>query len=128
MFSRDTDGTLQFVGESSIDHTPKDEKIELEAGMTFDLRAERRIVDVKDNKLFSRRTHTEVIEIKLRNHKDKDVTIRVRENIGGVQEWKVLESTHEHEEKDINTLEFSVPVPKDEEVTLEYTLERSWLN
>ena len=126
MFSRDTDETLQFVGEASIDHTPKDEKIELEAGKTFDLRAERRVMDVKDDNKFGRRTRTETVEVKLRNHKDKDVTIRVREDIRGVQEWKVTKSTHDHEKKDVNTLELPVLVPKDGEVIVEYTVERSW--
>ena len=128
MFSRDTDGTLQFVGEASIDHTPKDERIELEAGKTFDLRAERRIVDVKESKMFGRRTRTEFIEVKLRNHKEKDVTIRVREHVGGAREWEITESTHDHEKKDIDTIYFPVTVEKDGESVLEYTIERTWLN
>lgn len=124
-FSRDTDGSLQFVGEAAIDHTPKDEKIELEVGKSFDIRAERRVVDVKEDKTFRRRTRTETIEVKLRNHKEKDVTIRVREHVGR-NEWKITEKTHEFEKKDASTIDFLVDAPKDEEVILTYTIERSW--
>ncbi len=126
-FSRDTDGSLQFVGEAAIDHTPKDEKIELGVGKSFDIRAERRVVDVKEDKKFQRRTRTETIEVKLRNHKDKDVTIKVREHVGR-NEWDVTEKSHEYEKKDAFTIDFLVDAPKVEEVMLTYTIERSWSN
>ena len=33
----DSDGSLEFVGEDSIDHTPKDEDVKLKIGNAFDL-------------------------------------------------------------------------------------------
>ena len=35
----DADNSLEFVGEDSIDHTPKDEKITLNTGNAFDITA-----------------------------------------------------------------------------------------
>ncbi len=128
MFSRDEDETMQFVGEAQIDHTPKKEKIELEVGKVFDMKAERKVMDAQDDKSFSSRTHTETIEVKLRNRKDEDVTIRVREYPGArhVGDWEIKKNSHEFEKKDAYTVEFPVPVPADSEVTLTYTFEQVW--
>lgn len=126
-FSKDADETMQFVGEASIDHTPKDEKIELEVGKSFDLRGERRIVETKDSEMFGQRTHTETVEIKLRNHKDKAATIRVREQAAqGARNWEIVKSTHKYEKKDAFVVEFPIDVQPNGEVVLTYTIERSW--
>ena len=41
-YRRDTDGSLQFIGENSIDHTPKDEMIRVYTGNAFDIVGERK--------------------------------------------------------------------------------------
>ena len=41
-YRRDTDGSLQFVGENVIDHTPKDEMIRVYTGNAFDVVGERK--------------------------------------------------------------------------------------
>lgn len=33
------DGSLEFIGEDSIDHTPKDEKVKIATGNAFDITA-----------------------------------------------------------------------------------------
>ena len=38
-YRRDTDGHLEFVGENTIDHTPKDETIRMFTGNAFDVLA-----------------------------------------------------------------------------------------
>ena len=37
VYKQDAEGSLQFVGEDSIDHTPKDEKIRIKMGNAFDV-------------------------------------------------------------------------------------------
>ncbi len=41
-YRRDTDGRLEFTGEDTIDHTPKDERIRVFTGAAFDLSGERK--------------------------------------------------------------------------------------
>src|SRR5581483_2177891 len=41
-YRRDTDDSLQFTGENTIDHTPKDEMIRVYTGNAFDVVGERR--------------------------------------------------------------------------------------
>ena len=42
MFKEDEDdGSLEFIGEDSIDHTPKDENITLTTGNAFDIVADK---------------------------------------------------------------------------------------
>ena len=36
-YRRDTDGHLEFIGENTIDHTPKDETIRIFTGNAFDV-------------------------------------------------------------------------------------------
>lgn len=42
VYKKDQDGALQFVGEDLIDHTPKDEKVRVYLGDTFDIVGERK--------------------------------------------------------------------------------------
>src|SRR5208337_2930775 len=37
VYKRDSDASLQFIGEDAIDHTPKDEKIRIKVGDAFDV-------------------------------------------------------------------------------------------
>ena len=41
VYKEDKDGSLQFVGEDQIDHTPKDEKFKIKIGEAFDVIGER---------------------------------------------------------------------------------------
>lgn len=114
-YKRDRDGSLQLVGEDSIDHTPKDEKIKLKLGEAFDLKAERK--QMHWEKIASD-TYESAYEISLRNHKEEDVVIRVVEPLPG--DWKVLDYSHPFKKLDASTIAFDVPVPKDKESKLTY--------
>ena len=114
-YKRDSDGSLQLVGEDSIDHTPKDEKIRLKLGEAFDLKAERK--QIQWEKIGSD-TYESAYEVSLRNHKKEDVVIRVIEPLPG--DWKVLENSQAYIKLDASTIAFDVPVPKDKESKLKY--------
>ena len=47
VYKEDKDGSLQFVGEDQIDHTPKDEKFKMKIGEAFDVVGERIQTDYK---------------------------------------------------------------------------------
>ena len=45
VYQADSKGGVQFVGEDRIDHTPKDETLNLKIGNAFDVVAERKQID-----------------------------------------------------------------------------------
>ncbi|MBC7328774.1 hypothetical protein H5T88_00270 [bacterium] len=115
VYKADQDGSLQFVGEDQIDHTPKDEKFRLYLGDAFDLKGERKRVDyiqIADG------VFEYEMEISLRNHKEEDVEIIDVEKLTG--DWQILKSSHPYEKKDFQTIEFKVKVPANGEVKINY--------
>lgn len=47
VYKRDAAGNAQFVGEDRIDHTPKNEKVRIKLGETFDVTADKKQTDFK---------------------------------------------------------------------------------
>ncbi|MBI4690640.1 MAG: DUF4139 domain-containing protein [Nitrospirae bacterium] len=115
VYKHDTEGSLQFVGEDSIDHTPKDEKIKVKLGDAFDVTGSRKQTDWKK---IAYDTYEAAFEISLRNHKKENVTVKVIEPIPG--DWTILDSSHEYTKTEAFTAEFNIPVPKDSETRLTY--------
>lgn len=115
VYKHDSEGSLQFVGEDRIDHTPKDEKIRIKLGDAFDVVGTRKQTDWKK---IAYDTYEAAFEISLRNHKKEDVTVKVVEPIPG--DWSMLSSSHEYIKTGAFTAEFAIPVPKDKEVKLTY--------
>lgn len=119
LYKSDNSKSLQFIGEDHIEHTPKDEEVRLRIGKAFDLVAERKQTDFK---IIANNVYESTWEVTLRNHKKEDVTIGVLENMALFGEWEVLSSTHPFEKKDVSTIKFNIPVPKDGEVKLIYQI------
>lgn len=118
VYGRSQAGSRQLLGEDRIDHTPVKETVELTVGKAFDIVAER--VRKESVKLDDRRYRT-TFEITLRNHKDEDVTVEVSEPVGGF--WQVTESSLPARRVSATELAFDVPVPKDGQTKLTYTVE-----
>lgn len=121
VYKSDEDQSQVFLGEDQVDHTPKDEKIRLYVGDAFDVVGERKQMSYKQ---LSDRAREETWQIKLRNHKKEDIEVLVTEHLWG--DWEVRESSHAYNKKDVNTLEFLIPVKKDAEVILKYTVLYRW--
>ena len=115
VYKADSEGSLQFIGEDTIDHTPKDEKVKIKMGEAFDVVGER---IQKDYKSLAWNLYEVEWEIKLRNHKKEDVQVSIVEPIPG--DWEVLKSTHPYEKVEAHTLEYKVPIPKDGQVKMNY--------
>jgi hypothetical protein len=118
VYKRDHDGALQFIGEDLIDHTPRDEKIRLYIGDAFDLVGERKQLN---HEQISPRAQRETVEISLRNHKDKKVTITAVEHAYG--DWKIKTSNLKFVKKDSHTFEFEAEVQPRGEVKITYEIE-----
>jgi hypothetical protein len=118
------DGSLEFIGEDRIDHTPKDEEVRVKLGSAFDVVGERRQTDFSvDSKA---QWLEEQIEVKLRNHKDQPVRVLVKENLYRWSNWKILTKTHEFTKEDARTISFPVDVPKDAETLVRYRVRYTW--
>jgi hypothetical protein len=120
-YQADSKGGIQLIGEDSINHTAKDEDVTLHVGDAFDVVCERKETDY--NKV-DNRTYEMEFEIALRNHKDSDITVEVREPVGG--DWQVVKSNFPSNKLDANTISFQVPVPKDGNATLDYRVQVRW--
>jgi len=118
------DGSLEFIGEDRIDHTPRNEKILLKLGSAFDVVGERRQVDFKIDS--ARNTMTEEIEVKIRNRKDEPVKVIVKENLYRWTNWKIVSANQDYEKQDARTIHFPVNVPADKEVVVRYTVKYTW--
>jgi hypothetical protein len=118
------DATLEFIGEDKIDHTPRNEKVLIKMGSAFDVVGERRQVNFSIDT--SRRTMTEEIEVKLRNHKRESVTVIVKENLYRWVNWQITSKSHDFKKQDARTVHFPLKVAADGETILRYTVHYSW--
>ncbi len=121
VYQSDAKGGVQFVGEDNIEHTPKDEAVNIHIGDAFDVLCERKETDYK-------RIASDVFEMEyavtLRNHKDGPVTVEVREPIGG--DWEILNSNFKYTKLDSTTASFQIPLAKDGAETLTYRVRVKW--
>jgi hypothetical protein len=122
VLKKDTDDSLEFVGEDLIDHTPKNEKLSLYIGDDFDIAVEYKLLDSK----VATRTRWEKHSIELRNRKDSPVTIFVDEKFPSWVNWKVEESSHPYVKKDAATARFTVEIAADSTATVEYSATQRW--
>ena len=122
VFKKDTDDSLEFVGEDLIDHTPKNEKLSLYIGDAFDIAAEYKLVDSRVEK----RARWEQHSIELRNRKDSPVTVFVDEKFSTSVNWKIDASNKPYVKKDAGTARFTVDIAADSNTTLEYSATQKW--
>jgi hypothetical protein len=124
VYKKDSDGSLQFIGEDTIDHTPKDETIRLYLGEAFDVVGERKKTGYREDN--SAQWAEESFEISLRNHKDSDIEVEVIEHLWRYVNWKIVKQSHQFTKKDATTVVFKIPVPKGGEVKVSYTVKYWW--
>jgi hypothetical protein len=117
VYKEDKDGSLQFIGEDRIDHTPKDEKFKIKIGEAFDVIGEKVQTDYKR---LGRNLFEVAFEVSLRNHKAEDIKVLVEEPIPG--DWEMLSNTHPYEKLSAHLIRFQVPVVKDKEEKVKYRI------
>ena len=117
VYKEDQDGSLQFIGEDRIDHTPKDEKFKIKIGEAFDVVGEKIQTEYKH---LGWNLYEVAFEVSLRNHKKEDIKILVEEPIPG--DWEMLSNTHPYEKLQAHLIRFEVPVAKEKEVKVKYRI------
>jgi hypothetical protein len=121
VYQGDSKGRVQFIGEDRIDHTPKDEMLDLLIGNAFDVVAERKQTDFKS---WGPHTYEMAFEVALRNHKPEPITVLVNEPIGG--DWTMIDSTFKWEKTAAFAARFTVPVTANGESILKYRVRVRW--
>jgi hypothetical protein len=123
-YRQDSDGSLEFIGENEIDHSPAKEPVKVYTGDAFDLVGERRRTDHKLDS--SADFMDESFEIKLRNRKKEAVTIKVVENLYRWPTWEITKNSDTWKKTDSQTMEFLVKVEPDEEKVITYSVHYTW--
>ncbi|MDP3025139.1 MAG: hypothetical protein Q8O10_06355 [candidate division Zixibacteria bacterium] len=122
VYKVDVDKSMEFVGEDQINHTPKDEKVRVYVGDAFDIVGERTRTNfqkISDNVM------EETYQLKLRNHKEEKVEVTVVEHLYPYTNWEILESNFKYEKKDASTIEFNIPLEKNQEQIVNYKVRYS---
>lgn len=113
-------GTVEFVGEDRIAHTPEGERVELRVGEASDLVAKRRQTDYRQTAMKPYEAEV-AVRLTLRNRTDDDTRVQIREPLPG--SWKVLESSLEAERVNARTLGFTATVPAKGAVDVTYRVQ-----
>jgi hypothetical protein len=121
VYKADQGGSRQFVGEDAIDHTPRDEEIEIKLGESFDVVPERK--QMAWRALGSCGSESSW-EIKLRNAKDAAQQVEIVEPANG--DWEVVESSHPAKREDAKSFKFTVDVPGRGTTVVTYRIRVRW--
>jgi hypothetical protein len=121
----EADASLEFIGEDLIDHTARDETVQVKLGSAFDVVGERRQLDYRIDT--AAKWIEEEIEVRVRNQKPGEaVTVVVKENLYRWSTWSVTRKTHDFEKQDARTIHFPVRIAAKGEAVVRYTVRYTW--
>jgi len=123
VYKADVDGGAELVGEDSIKHTARDEKMSLVLGSAFDVVGERVQTEFRQ---VDKREASETIQVTVRNHKAEDIQVHVVENLYRALDATVRDASEPFAQLDAQTIEFVLAVPADGEAVVTYTVDYRW--
>jgi hypothetical protein len=118
------DGSLEFIGEDLIAHTPRNETLRIKLGNSFDVVGERKQVDFQLDT--NGKTLDETFEIEVRNRKQVAAEVVIREYFYRWSDWELLQTTHKGDKRDQQTMDFNVLIPADGTAKVRYTVRYRW--
>lgn len=119
----DVDGSLEFAGEDSIDHTPIDEKLRIMLGYAFDVVGERTQTSARR---ISDRVREETWQVEVRNRKNAPADVLIIERMYGGTSWELTNvSTKNYNKLDATTLEFPIQIEANSTAKITYTVRYS---
>jgi len=121
---KEDNNSIELVGEDKIDHTPKDEKIELKLGEAFDIVIEDKITsnDRNISKTVNEQIYITEYSITIKNKKEENVIINIKSEFGS--NWEVVKSNFKYEKNKYNEIVFPISVNKNETQELTFKLKR----
>ncbi len=117
IFKTQDNDAAEFVGEDNIEHTPRNEEVEITIGTAFDIKGE---CILAESTRPSQKSREEIYECEIRNQKKEPVTIEVTRSLG--TNWTITKSDIDYTKKDAYTLEFQVDVPAEDKVNFDFTV------
>lgn len=124
LYRRDSDGQMEFVGESMINHTPTEDTVKISTGSAFDVKGSRRQTDYNLNQ--GDRRLDESFEIKITNQKLEPITVNVLEHLYRGDNWEIEQKSADYTKLDSHTIQFPVLVPAKGEALLTYSVRYTW--
>jgi len=110
------DKSLEFIGEDSIDHTARNEEIEITTGNAFDLVGK---TIVTDSKRVDRRLHQQTISVSLKNQSEEAKEIEVMHLISG--DWEIFDNNFSYEKLSASQIVFTIQLDAGEEKEIIWT-------
>lgn len=124
LYRRDSEGQMQFIGESSIGHTPAEQTVSVTTGSAFDVRGSRKQTDFSVNQ--AGHELRESFAIGLTNQKAEPVTVEVVEHLNRGNNWQITQKLADYTKIDSHTIQFAVTVPAKGSATVTYTAQYTW--
>ncbi|HKO46444.1 MAG TPA: DUF4139 domain-containing protein [Polyangiaceae bacterium] len=121
VYKADKSGAKQFVGEDTLDHTPRDEKLRVKMGDAFDVVGDRKQIEWRQ---LGNCSSESAWEIEIRNHKDSAVEVEDNEPAGG--DWTIISSSQAAEKKDASSFTFTIKVPARGKTKVNYKVRVKW--
>jgi hypothetical protein len=121
VYKADSQGEAVFVGEDQIDHTPKNEDVDLTLGQAFDITARAKQTDFEQ---ISDRVYENEYEVEIKNAKAEKITVDMREALPG--DWKIVKESQDHKKLDASTAQWLVDVPANGSTKLTYRVRMSF--
>jgi len=118
------DGSLEFIGEDVIDHTPQGEPVQIRLGNAFDVVGERKQIDFRVDQ--ARQWMEETIAIEVRNRKREAVRVTVSERLLRWVNWELLEADAEWTREDARTIHFPLAIAADSAARVTYKVRYNW--
>lgn len=122
IYKKDSHGNAQFVGEDSIDHTPRHEKVRLRLGEAFDVTANKKQTNYRYYRQGSAYVYETSMEIEIHNAKDLAQPVKVVEPMPGIN-WRVIAENYHHVKGSADTAIWNITIPANGKSTLSYTVE-----
>jgi len=117
-----TDGSLEFIGEDSIEHTPKNDEITLKLGHAFDVKGKR----IQRNFELTKNGMIELIEITINNQKDRQQEVEIIESMFRWSNWQITQHDEQYSKLDASNIRFVVNIPAETAKNFKYTVQYSW--
>jgi len=115
VYKADNAGQAIFVGEDAIQHTPKNEYVDLTLGQAFDVTARGKQTDFEK---VGAEIYESAYSIEFKNAKKEPVTVILAQTVPG--DWKMLEQSQASEKPDSSTALWHVTIPAEGSTTLTY--------
>ncbi len=125
VFQRDRSGSVQLLGETRIDHTPREEKLSLAVGRAFDVVAQRKRTAFEWIRTGGQnRGARESFEVEVRNRKETPETVEVFERFWG--QFEIKGNTHPFDRPEQGTIVFKLELAPNEVKTVKFSVETRW--